>query len=85
MARLPGPGKDFDDQWNDSRRRAFPKKSAGQGPWQADHASRNAGELREPQTGGKHSKPSSDSCIIPLALLGGLGWALSELAGRIFT
>lgn len=85
MALRPeGPGKDFDDMWEKHRRDAFPKKAAGQGPWQADHVRAHAGELKEPDQRGKHAKPNSDSCIVPLALLGGLGWALSEVAGRIF-
>ena len=85
MALRPeGPGKDFDDMWNKHRRDAFEKKIEGKGAWQADYVRQHAGELKEPQSGGKHAKPNSDSCIVPLALLGGLGWALSEVAGRIF-
>lgn len=83
MALRPeGPGKDFDDMWNKHRRDAFPKKAAGQGPWQADYVSSHAGELKEPQSGGKHAK-SSDSCVTALGILGGLAWAIGEAVGRL--
>jgi hypothetical protein len=83
--RPEGPGKDFDDMWNRHRREAEGKAARGESHWAADAALRKINETPQPeQSGGRHAKPNSDSCIVPLALLGGLGWALSEIAGRIF-
>lgn len=93
-SRSSGPGRDFDDQYNSSRRAGQEKASRGEGPWSTDKA---LNDLRRESfqqsmdasgsapTGGKHAKPNSDSCLIPLGLLGGLGWALTELAGRILS
>ena len=36
MARGNDPGKDFDDQWNDSFREAQKKAQRGEGPWAED-------------------------------------------------
>lgn len=86
MARLPGPGRDFDDQWNASRREGEKKAARGEGPWAHDKAMErlsSTGHTPQPQEGGRHAKPNSDSCLIPLGLLGGLAWALSELAGKV--
>lgn len=87
MALRPeGPGKDFDDMWNRHYREAAGRKERGEGPYAADAALKKIQEqpMTEPTMGGRHAKAASDSCVTALALLGGLGWALSELAGRVF-
>lgn len=84
MAKRPeGPGKDFDDLWNRHRREAEGKAARGESHWAVDASIRNAGQMREPDSGPKHAKPNSDSCITALALLGGIGWALKEVIERI--
>ena len=80
MARLSGPGRDFNDQWKASRDRAFQKKTEGEGPWATD---KYLERVNSRARNGQAHHASSDSCLAALALLGGLGWALSELAGRI--
>ena len=78
MARLSGPGRDFDDQYNESRRQGEAKAARGESHWAADAALKKIRITEQPdQSGPKHAK-SSDSCIVALASLGGLGWAISE-------
>lgn len=84
MNRLPGPGKDFDDQHNESRRQGEAKAARGEGPWAYDAALRREAfqqsmeaSPQAPKTG-KHAKPNSDSCVTALGLLGGLAWAITE-------
>ena len=85
--RLSGPGKDFDDQWNESRRQGKEKAARGESHWAADKAleryqqSLDASSDTKPQ--GRHAKPSSDSCVTALALLGGIGWAVAETITRL--
>lgn len=82
MSRLPGPGKDFDDQWNHSRRAGKEKAARGEGPWAADKALERYQQAIDASggnnSGPKHAKPSSDSCVTALGLLGGLAWAVTE-------
>lgn len=86
MNRLPGPGKDFDDQYNESRRRGEAKAARGEGPWSTDKAlndlRRESFQQSMDASGGdsgpRHAKPNSDSCVTALGLLGGLAWAITE-------
>lgn len=85
MAKRPeGPGKDFDDMWNRHRREAEGKAARGESHWAADAALRKVSETPQPDSGPKHAKPNSDSCVAALALLGGIGWALKEVIERIY-
>lgn len=84
MAKRPeGPGKDFDDMWNRHNREGRERAARGEGPYAMDAAIRRAGEMRQPEPTGPKHKANSDSCVVPLAFLGGLAWALSELAQRV--
>lgn len=75
---------DFDDQWKESRREGLKKSALGQGAWATDAALRKARSTPQPeQTGPRHA--ASDSCLVALGFLGGLGWAVSEAAGRILS
>lgn len=78
MSRLPGPGRDFDDQWNTSRRRGKERAARGEGPWAADKALRDLQSPQQPPSGPKHRAASSDSCVTALGVLGGLVWAITE-------
>jgi hypothetical protein len=85
MSRLPGKGKDFDDQWNESHREGKKKAAQGIGPWYDDHRLEAlkqsydaSGGTSGETTGAKHAKPSSDSCVTALGILGGLAWAITE-------
>lgn len=86
MSRLPGKGKDFDDQYNASRRAGQEKAARGESHWAADKAMRDLRKENWQQSmdassapsGGKHAKPSSDSCVTALGILGGLAWAITE-------
>ncbi|HKZ21186.1 MAG TPA: hypothetical protein VJQ57_13880 [Acidimicrobiia bacterium] len=81
MTRLPGPGRDFDDQWNESRRKGQERAARGEGPWAADaklEALRQSYDASGGDSGPKHAKPSSDSCVTALGVLGGLAWAITE-------
>lgn len=83
-SRLPGDGKSFDDQWNHSRRLGEAKAARGEGPWAYDAALRRQRFQQsmeaspQPPKSGKHAKPSSDSCVTALGVLGGLAWAITE-------
>lgn len=70
-------GGDFDSQWRDSRRRGQDKAAKGHGPWADDKYLERINARPAPQGSG------SDSCVTALALLGGVAWALSEVAGRV--
>lgn len=79
MSRLSG--KDFDDQYNASRREGQKKAARGEGPWATDarlEALRQSYDASGGDTGPKHAKPSSDSCVTALGVLGGLAWAITE-------
>lgn len=84
MARRNDPGKDFDDQWYASKRRGEYKASRGEGPWADDAYLRRNNERLG--SGPAHHGGGSESCgkatVLLLSLLGGLGWAFSEAAGR---
>ena len=82
MKRPEGPGKDFDDMWNESRRRGHEKASRGEGAYSTDKYLERVNAQPRPA---HHAKPNSDSCVVPLALLGGLAWAIAEAAGRILS
>lgn len=74
MARGSDPGKDFDKQWNDSRRTGQGKASRGESHWAEDKYLERLNAKPRPA---HHAK---DSCLISgIALLGGLAWALSEV------
>jgi hypothetical protein len=86
-ARLPGDGKDFDDQWNESRRQGEAKAAKGEGPWAYDKALEKYQQSMDAsgagQSGPRHA--ASDNCVIALAALGGLAWAVAEGVGRVLT
>ena len=84
MARGNNPGKDFDDQWNDSARRGQERARRGEGPWEADkYLERiNAKPVQGPKHAGE-PKGCSDKAIALLAVLGGLAWALQEIVQRV--
>lgn len=91
MSKRPeGSGKSFEDQWNHSRRLGQARAARGEGPWAIDKALERNATSHTPQPGeAGHSGPrhakSSDSCVGAIALLGGLAWALSEAAGKVFS
>lgn len=75
-----GPrGRDFNDQFYGSRRRAQYKKSRGEGIWMDDKRLEHAGEMKP-----GHSKDQScgKKAVLLLGFLSGFGWVLSELLGR---
>jgi hypothetical protein len=85
MARGNDLGRDFDDQYNHSKRLGQARAARGEGPWAADKALADlrstTGHTPQPGEAGhqpKHAKPNSDSCVTALGILGGLGWALTE-------
>lgn len=72
MARGSDPGRDFDRQFDQSQRRAEPKKQAGQGPWNMDKRLADNNN-RAPSAG-------SDSCLVSaVALLGGVAWVVDQV------
>jgi len=75
-------GKDFDAHYRASRRRAAGKRERGESHWATD---KYLERERTRSAGPAHHAKSSDSCLIFATLLGGAGWALSELAGRILS
>lgn len=74
MARGNGPGKDFDDQFNQSKRRAAPKVERGEGPWSQDKYLRD-------MNSGSSTPPSSGGCLMLFGLLLALGLAIAALTG----
>lgn len=81
MARLSdGPDKGFDAQYDHAKRLGRERAARGEGPWAADASLRRItaqpGDANHKKP--KHAKPTEDSCVAALALLGGLGWALTE-------
>lgn len=85
MARGSNPGKDFDDQWNESRRRGQDKASRGESYWAQDkYLERNNERLG---SGPAHHAGERKSCgektVVLMAFLSGLGWAISETVSRI--
>lgn len=80
MARGNDPGKDFNDQWSESRRRGQEKAARGEGPWAEDKYLERINAKPRPV----HHAAGSDSCLVSgLAFLGALAWVLSEIVSRI--
>jgi len=80
MARGKNPGDDFDNQYNQSRRRAEPKKQAGQSHWADDKAIRDAGRLREPSG---EEKGCGKATLYAVGLGGGFAYAMELVRGLI--
>ena len=81
MARGNNPGKDFDDQFHQSKRRAQPKKDAGSSHWADDAAMRRAGQMRPSST--PEDKSCGKAALFLLGLLAGTSYALTEIAQQI--
>lgn len=69
MARGNNPGRDFDDQFNSSKRRAAPKVAKGEGHWADDK------KIRDLNSGGG-GVPSGGGCMIAMITLIALAVAL---------
>lgn len=83
MARGNDRGKDFDDQFNESRRRGQEKAARGESHWAQDkYLERINQQSRGPAHHAGESKGCSDKTVILLALLGGAGWVFTEVVGR---
>lgn len=78
MARGNDPGRDFDRQFGESRRRGQDKAARGESHWAQD---KYLERMKNQSTSGPahHAK---DSCVVGLALLGGIAWALTETVQR---
>lgn len=80
MARGKDPGKDFDDQYHNSRREAEKKAARGESHWAWDKSlERNNERLGSGPThhAGEH-RGCGEKTVVLMALLGGLGWAFAE-------
>ena len=84
MARGNDPGKDFNDQWKESRRKGQEKAARGESHWAQD---KYLERINRQAQGPAHHGGSSESCgkatVILLSLLGGIGWAVSETISRV--
>lgn len=70
MARGNDPGRDFDNQWNESRRRGVARAAAGEGPWRDDkYLERENTRLSGPAA--RHAKKKDESCGKAVAFIGG--------------
>lgn len=84
MARGNDPGKDFDNQWNTSRREAEKKAARGETHWAEDkYLKRLQEQSGPPAHHAGQSKGCADKTVALLALLGGFFWALGEIASRV--
>jgi hypothetical protein len=84
MARGNNPGKDFDDQWNDSRRRGQEKARRGESHWSQDkYLERNNERLGSGPAHHAGQKSCGEKTIVLMAFLSGLGWAISETVSRV--
>ena len=84
MARGNDPGKDFDDQWNDSFREAQKKAQRGEGPWAEDkYLARRQEQSGPPAHHAGQSKGCADKAVLLLAFLSGWAWALTEIARQV--
>lgn len=81
MARGNDPGKDFDDQYNASRRRGQGKAARGESHWAQDKYLEG---LRS-QPGGRSEPPRgcSDKTAALLVAIGGVAWGLTEVVSRV--
>lgn len=83
MARGNDPGKDFDDQYNQSRRKGQEKAARGESHWSQDkYLERLNNQSAGPAHHAGESKGCSDKTVSILALLGGLAWAIQEIVQR---
>ncbi len=76
MARGNDPGRDFDNQYNDSRRKGQERAARGEGPWAQDKYLR---DLQD--NSGSNGAPPTGGCLILLTLLVTVGLALAGLTG----
>ncbi len=77
------PGKDFDDQWDASKRVGDYKRARGEGAWAQDkYLERLNKQLSGPPAHHAKKEGCADKSVILLALLGGLGWVISEVMQR---
>lgn len=85
MARGNDPGKDFDNQWDSSKRGGQEKASRGESHWAQDkYLERNNERLgRQPAHHAGENKSCGEKTVILLAFLSGLGWAVSETVSRV--
>lgn len=84
MARGSDPGKDFDDQYHDSRRRGQEKARRGESHWAQDkYLERNNERLGRQAAHHAENKSCGEKTLILLGFLGGLAWFLSETVSRI--
>lgn len=81
MARGSDPGRDFDDQWYASKRRAQYKASRGEGVWADDAALKRAGRPKPSHSAGSSS--CGEKTLLLLAMLSGLFWAVLDTAVRM--
>jgi hypothetical protein len=85
VARGNGPGKDFDDQWNESRRRAQEKARRGESHWAHDKYLERESERLGSSPAGHRGEPKgcADKTVMLLALIAGALWLLGEFASRV--
>ena len=76
MARGNNPGKDFDDQYNASRREGQRKAARGEGAWADDKY------LRDLRNGGEDNSGCGKDTLLILGFLSGFGWVISEVVSR---
>lgn len=80
MGRGNDRGKDFDDQYHQSRRRGQEKQDQGRGPWFEDSQRKNAGRIK-PSTQPEQKSCGKDALMI-LGFLSGFGWIINEIVSR---
>jgi hypothetical protein len=85
MARGSNPGDDFDNQWNESRRRGQEKAARGESHWADDkYLERNNERLGSgPAHHGGENKSCGEKTVVLMAFLGGFAWAISETVSRV--
>lgn len=82
MARGSDPGRDFNDQWNESRRRGQEKAARGEGAWAEDKYLERINAKPRPAHHASEPKGCGEKTVMLLALLSGFGWAFSEVVSR---
>lgn len=92
MARGNDPGKDFDDQYNRSRREGQRKAARGEGPWADDKYLSDARKESERYRsggegdsggGGGNGEGCDKKTLLLAGWLSGFGWFLSEVVSRV--
>lgn len=87
MARGNDPGRDFDNQWNESRRKGQEKAARGETHWATDKYLERVNAERSHERGRHAGEPKgcADKAALLVGLLGGFGltgWALAEAVSR---